>query len=112
MNTEGENMIGASASIGMSCAGNHLLSHPLLDGPSSVRDAIGRFAQNHQGLNPKRNEFIAMFSQLGNVPEEIESWINTAETAGIVKYDRNTDVLSESNWEEKYKDGDSGECYE
>ena len=53
-----------------------------------------------------------MFSQFGNVPEEIEDWINTAEAAGIVKYDRNTDVLSESDWEEKCKDGDSGVCHE
>ena len=105
-------MFGASAAIGMSRAGNLLCSYPLLNGPSSVRDAIRRFAKNHYGANPKRREFVDMFSQFGNVPEEIEDWINTAEAAGIVKYDRNTDVLSESDWEEKCKDGDSGVCHE
>lgn len=81
------------------------MSVQLLDGPSSVADAIKRYVNNHGGSNPTRKEFCYIHRALGNFQEDIDEYIDRAIKAGIVNHDRATDILSLGDWERNMADG-------
>lgn len=66
---------------------------PLLEGASSVVDVIRKFLASYK-RNPTRKEFFNLCLQLGNTPEEIDDYIDTAIDARIVDYDERTDILT------------------